>query len=518
MKIKNINKTIYEKNYHTDNIIEVVLYAYEVDNDQQIKDLANKLKGVDDWQTARNIWDYLLSNITYIADVSDQDIKTPARLIHDGTGDCKSYSVFTAVILRELGIKHFFRFVSYSKKKVATHVYVVAIIDGQEVPIDAVATVQKNANFGTELIYNYRADMSKIGRIRYLAGVGDKAAIGNSAEDIQNYLQSDAFKAWTGDDAEADLTRAKGYLFALWDRYWIAAKYANNEQERIEALNYIQYVAIMIRASYEFAYSDEMLERAGRTIGFMIDENILDNNRNVSEREFFTEENYTAFLNYLNNSDNLPVTDFYYTWQNEVVGQNYTYTDDNGSAIGAVEINELRTNLKQTGGYYIYALGVSNSEAMQYSIDSPLRKKKVIQEMLLNKTISLNNRMNSSETELWIQNGLCETWQSSNPQKAFESLKNQSINGAKIGEITTTAVLAIITTIVGIIGTIIGWFKKDEIPSSAIVNSGMFNPSDLSNLNKGNSSFNTAGSSLLLPLGLVGAYFFSKKIKNKKSK
>jgi hypothetical protein len=98
-------------------------------------------------------------------------VRTPARLVHDRTGDCKSYSLFTAVILRYLRIQHVFRFVSYSTAKEATHVYVVAFDKGREIVIDAVAKQQLNYDFGYEKQYNYRCDMAKGGtKISYLAG------------------------------------------------------------------------------------------------------------------------------------------------------------------------------------------------------------------------------------------------------------------------------------------------------------------------------------------------------------
>ncbi len=116
-------------------------------------------------------------------------VRTPARLVHDGTGDCKSYSLFTAVILRYLRIKHVFRFASYSPQREATHVYVVAFDGSREIVIDAVAKQQLNSPFGFEKKYNYKCDMANGGtKISYLAGFnpGQKAKkrIGNLGTNI----------------------------------------------------------------------------------------------------------------------------------------------------------------------------------------------------------------------------------------------------------------------------------------------------------------------------------------------
>lgn len=170
MKIQNINRVLHNAGT-TDDIIDSVMYAYDIENDRQIREFAQKFKGSDDYQTCKNIWSYLVENIRYKADSTGNDgemIRTPARLIHDKTGDCKSYSLFTAVILRYLGISHVFRFVSYNRQKKATHVYVVA---NNNIIIDAVATVQLRYPFNKEVKYTYRADMAERGtKISYLSG------------------------------------------------------------------------------------------------------------------------------------------------------------------------------------------------------------------------------------------------------------------------------------------------------------------------------------------------------------
>ncbi len=191
MKIRNINKVLYT-NGGTSDIIHVVMMAYDIDNDPQIYDLAEQLKGATTVETCKNIWKYLVDNINYKADSNNSNgeiVRTPARLIHDATGDCKSYSLFTAVILRYLRIKHVFRFVSYSTHRKATHVYVVAFDGNRKIVIDAVAKQQLNSPFGFEKKYNYKCDMANGGtQISYLAGFnhGQKAKnrIGNLGTNI----------------------------------------------------------------------------------------------------------------------------------------------------------------------------------------------------------------------------------------------------------------------------------------------------------------------------------------------
>ena len=171
MQIRNINRVITTEG-DTSDIINVVMYAYDSETDPQIKVLAEQLRGATDYETCQNIWQYLIDNITYKADsdgTNGELVRSPARLVHDGVGDCKSYSIFTATVLRYLGIPCVFRFASYSNKKEATHVYIVA---QGNIIIDAVAHVQLNYDFNQEVKYTYHCDMANgKTKISYLAGL-----------------------------------------------------------------------------------------------------------------------------------------------------------------------------------------------------------------------------------------------------------------------------------------------------------------------------------------------------------
>lgn len=167
MRIKNINK-VFHRNGRTSDIIDIVMYAYEIESDPQIRALAYKLEGNTTYDTCENIWQFLLDNVNYKADSDGNKgelIRTPARLLHDRVGDCKSYSLFTAVILRYLGIPHFFRFVSYNNIKRATHVYIVA---DNNIVIDAVASHQLNYPFNKEVKFTYRLDICRREEQKYL--------------------------------------------------------------------------------------------------------------------------------------------------------------------------------------------------------------------------------------------------------------------------------------------------------------------------------------------------------------
>jgi len=507
MQIKQINKIVYNNYYTTSHIIEVVLQAYKIEDDSQIRELANQLKGDSTIETCRNIWKYLIEKVSYKADGVDQKIKSPARLIHDGFGDCKSYSVFTACILRYLQIKHFFRFTSYTNKKEATHVYVVAVINNKEIPIDAVAYVQMNIPFGSEATYKYRADMTQIGKIMYLAGLNKNTIGAITNNSILEYLNSDAFTIWTDQESDDSLTLAKGFLLSEWDKYWTIAAYASSTNEKLEALNRLQYIAIMIRFYNEYRYNNEMLLKFGKVIAYLIEKQEFDNNQTDPKlRSYFTDQEYEKVLSLLSFANDLPDSTISEFWQKQIVEKNTICMNEDGNMASISEVMDVRSNLKKTGGYYIYSLAISDADALSYS--SSVRKKRVIQNMLLNKNKTVITSLSQAEIENYIFSGCTETWKAT-PITALKDAQKP-----KVGEVAT--IIATITAIVGIISSIIGWFKKSEVPSQSTIEDGLFNPQDITTTNgNGGNKITEAGFNWMFPLLLVGATLFIKPKKKK---
>ena len=85
------------------------------------------------------IFGYMVSNTYYQLDRDgEQLIKSPARLLADHCGDCKSYTMFIASCLHCLGIPCKVRFVNFDGGNQYTHVYPVAIDEhGNEIVMDA---------------------------------------------------------------------------------------------------------------------------------------------------------------------------------------------------------------------------------------------------------------------------------------------------------------------------------------------------------------------------------------------
>jgi hypothetical protein len=101
----------------------------------QTKDIAPKFLGKTNIDTIFNLWAFLRTKLIYKKDpYGVQQIRLPNRFIHDASegkgGDCKSYSLFSAAILYNLGFDVYFVYVAYTldkiNDKISSHVFVRA--------------------------------------------------------------------------------------------------------------------------------------------------------------------------------------------------------------------------------------------------------------------------------------------------------------------------------------------------------------------------------------------------------
>ncbi|MEO0896294.1 MAG: hypothetical protein AAFY71_07855 [Bacteroidota bacterium] len=130
-----LKSSIMNQGGFTEHITEQVISEIERSSDQ-VHQLAPELKGKCQRTTADNIHSFIRSHIQYIEDPQgEQWIKTPSRVLHDQFCDCKGFTILACSFMNCLKIPHKVRFSARSGNK-ARHVYPVALIDGQEYPID----------------------------------------------------------------------------------------------------------------------------------------------------------------------------------------------------------------------------------------------------------------------------------------------------------------------------------------------------------------------------------------------
>jgi len=94
----------------------------------QTEEIAKVLKGENDWETALNIYDFIYNYYDYVPDGERELLRSPARLFHDGGGDCDCFSITIACILNNLNIPFSYRLLWMDDGNHTDyhHVYVVA--------------------------------------------------------------------------------------------------------------------------------------------------------------------------------------------------------------------------------------------------------------------------------------------------------------------------------------------------------------------------------------------------------
>lgn len=91
----------------------------------ETRELAKKLRGQNDYDTSRNIFNWVLTNIKYQKDGRHQIVKLPSALLVVKEGDCKSMALLVASLLVNNGIVPKFVYTSYKPNDpTPTHIYV----------------------------------------------------------------------------------------------------------------------------------------------------------------------------------------------------------------------------------------------------------------------------------------------------------------------------------------------------------------------------------------------------------
>ncbi|WP_345237733.1 transglutaminase-like domain-containing protein [Hymenobacter saemangeumensis] len=152
----------------TREIIAEVL-AVSAESAGQTAKLAKALEGKTPLESCENVFRFVRKNIGYVLDpAGKQFIKTPEAVIGTGVSDCKGFAILTNDLLRCLGIRSAFRFVSFSPLSTnVTHVYSVAWPNagGPLVVLDACLP-----RFNQEKPYTHHEDhMTQISRV---SGIG----------------------------------------------------------------------------------------------------------------------------------------------------------------------------------------------------------------------------------------------------------------------------------------------------------------------------------------------------------
>jgi len=511
MQIRNINRVITTEG-DTSDIINVVMYAYDSETDPQIKVLAEQLRGATDYDTCQNIWQYLIDNITYKADsdgTNGELVRSPARLVHDGVGDCKSYSIFTATILRYLGIPCVFRFASYSNKKEATHVYIVA---NGNIIIDAVAHVQLNYNFNQEVKYTYHCDMANgKTKISYLAGLQRNQEFAQ-----QNVNADERYAVWIGDENQMNITPGKAWLYGRYDLLNELINISTSDKNTAALYDELSVIATLLW-SYDFVSGNtaEFDKMALIVSGMAANGRFTSTSVNADERDNW----FAILLDMVKNqyeTANIPEfvnLTIYNDLVREVLKNNELPDTVTIGSIG--KYTPIADALKKAGIYFIY-LFIPESELKNYP--ASVRKKRYTQNVYYQLIHKVDIFHNSSTVLGFFRAGIIART-GKTPEDYIKAVKAQNV---KIGIIELATIATIISIILGLLAIIKAIWPNSQAAKYAVssgaadLNSELYTNVKKSggNTSSGGSSIVdtlTSGSGLWLIGAVVGAAFLLKK-------
>lgn len=172
------------RNGETGDIIETILWMDAHSERWVVAENVECLRGATDYDTLRNVWRFVKKNLRYQADRPGHErVRSPGALFTARTGDCKSFSIAEGALLRSLGIPYKYRFAAYEPGDF-THVYVVALPDGEEVILDAVHTA-----FDEEVRYRKKKDIAPVA----MAGIGKMPTTTSTANSFAAWIVAGLF-------------------------------------------------------------------------------------------------------------------------------------------------------------------------------------------------------------------------------------------------------------------------------------------------------------------------------------
>ena len=136
----NGKNTVVKDNATTPDIIEALLKATPLAVDQCKNSIDSMIyKSYNPLIDAERCCRYIRSNVKYKADgFSEQNIQLPGRMfLKTKQADCKSFSLAFVGMMEALGHDVGFRFASYRKNKIPTHVYNFVVCNGKKYTFDS---------------------------------------------------------------------------------------------------------------------------------------------------------------------------------------------------------------------------------------------------------------------------------------------------------------------------------------------------------------------------------------------
>ena len=446
--------TIKKLSGNTADIVSVVMETYNKDW-KQVSGLAQEFKDSSARNTCKNIFDFIVKNVRYKEDPAGvQWVKTPARLLADGVGDCKSMSIFSASCLRVLGIDHFFRFVSFNRKKEATHVYVIAISEyGEKIILDPVV---RPVQFNKEEKYTYKSDMRGTD-IYYLSGIKRQHTpiqIGNINTNL-----------WFGENPD-DYSKHKMNLLSFMDLKLSESSIANSTKDLANIYNQLDMLSLAIYACENTTGRDD-LETWFRHIAALHLQHAFSNSftdlearsRNLAMLKNTLQEHIYKYDYFSYDAD-------LFAWLDANCLAHY---EESISGIGRIsKRQEAAKKIKESGIYYIYTFIPSK---MEYKYPVRVLRKKQIQKNVYDWVDETDGYNSSAIQANLVRSGIISTTGKTPEQfLSGKNLKQFRISG--VGSVT--AVLGVISAVLSVVKLLWELFgNKRPKPTDEEINNGL---------------------------------------------
>lgn len=503
--------TLLKKNGKTSDIVDAVMTVYKKDY-EQVNDLAKTFETNNIEETCRNIFDYVVDHVQYREDESGvQWVKNPARLIAEGTGDCKSMAIFSAACLRCLNIPHVFRFVSFNGNKEVTHVYVVAFDEqGKEIIIDPVV---RPIQFNKEEKYTYKSDMNGT-NIYYLSGIPKRKSIGNTDISIDELLNR--MQVWTGDDNPEIITPGKYWLYTEFDLYTELYNIATSLSDKIAALNRISIISALLWAYNEVNGATEAFQYQATVICGLIAEGYFNSSTTDLNKRSEEFNGITAVIKEKTAAQLTPaIYDpiWYDLIDENILQQNNPVSVPQVTGIGNI-IEDLNgttaANKIKAGAMYHLFQFVPDNEVANYP--ASLARKRDVQTRTFTFIHKTDPWHNEASVRNLIRSGIiAQTGMTPENYLKSETAKNK-ISGIGWIEVVL-GILQIVIALVALLKSLFG--GKSSVPSEDEIQSAI---PDATDLQTKKTTVSTSSVSMLLLIGgagLLGGSFLSKKKKNK---
>lgn len=379
MEIEGKTKVI-KRIYDTSDIVRVVIECFNKYY-KTCADVAQTLAAydaagrIDERQTCENIWQYVLDNTRYEEDGAfKQLVRSPARLMHDGVGDCKSMAIFCASCLTCLGVPCKFRFVSFTpNSEKASHVYVVT---ESGINVDPVEAFQNGRAFNEVTPFVWHMDKVIDKGLAILSGLGATTA---------------PFEVWTGDRAFYENTMAANYIYSEID---LALTDIRIDGDDVDALNRCTFWAVALTLYRKHSLDSDTLQRCGYVLQQMTDEGqfVSADTSDEGRAELLEALTSQAEQNLADGVEAL-AGDVVSVWDAQIMAKNYGANtavrkafNDEVSGIGASstmtasEKNEVLSLMKKTAPYFFYYL-LTDADIAKYRQKMPkiVAKRKVEQ-------------------------------------------------------------------------------------------------------------------------------------------